>query len=147
MAFLNELLNNAREILTNPTVIFLGTITIFEIVPIKINPWSCVFNLLGNAINGTIIKEIAQIKEDIATIKKDQEEDNAENMRCRILSFARSCRRHDTHDTEEWNNIISQLRKYEAYVEEREIENGVIEENAAYLRELYHKRLVNNDFE
>ena len=143
---LSELLNYLREIVTDPTVIFLGTITIIDVAPIKIDPWKWLFKKIGLAINGELLKEIAQLKEDVATIKKDQEEDNAESMRCRILSFARSCRRHEKHDAEEWNNIISQLRKYEAYVDERNIENGVIEENAAYLRELYHKRLVDNDF-
>ena len=147
MDFLNELSNYIREIVTNPTVLFLGTSIAIDIAPIKIDPWKWLFKKIGQAINGEMLKEIAHIKEDIATIKKDQEEDNAENMRARILSFARSCRKHEQHDAEEWNNIISQLRKYEAYVDDRDIENGVIEENAAYLRELYHKRLVNNDFE
>lgn len=133
----------AKDFFTNPAVLLFGTITIFEVTPIKINPW----RWIGRKINGELLDEIEHVKSDISTIKKDQEEDNAENMRCRILSFARSCRKHDLHDAEEWNNIISQLRKYEAYVEERGIENGVIEENAAYLRELYHARLVNNDFE
>lgn len=147
MDILNELINSVIGFVTSPAVIVLGTITIFEVTPIKINPWKSIFKWIGNAINGDLMEEIKHLKEDVATIKEDQQEDNAENMRCRILSFARSCRRHDTHDAEEWNNIISQLRKYEAYVEERGIKNGVIEENAAYLRELYHERLVKNDFE
>lgn len=147
MELLNEMISNVISFVTSPAVIVLGTITIFEVTPIKINPWKRIFKWIGNAINGELLKEIEHLKKDVSTIKEDQQEDNAENMRCRILSFARSCRRHDTHDAEEWNNIISQLRKYESYVKERGIENGVIEENAAYLRELYHERLVKNDFE
>ena len=147
MEALNEITNYAKEIVTNPSVIIFGALTLVEITPIKINPWKTIFRWIGTAINGDLLKEIEHLKSDIATIKKDQEEDNAENMRSRILGFARSCRKHEVHDAEEWNNIISQLRKYEAYVEERGIENGVIEETAAYLRELYHKRLVNDDFE
>ena len=147
MEFLSDLTTQIRDLVTNPTVIILGTITIFEITPIKVNPWKRIFKWIGTAINGELIKEIEHLKKDVSTIKNDQQEDNAENMRCRILSFARSCRRHEYHDTEEWNNIISQIKKYETYVEERGIDNGVIEENAAYLRELYHDRLVNDDFE
>lgn len=143
MEILSLLVNFAKETLTNPAVVFIGTITIIEVTPIKINPWQWI----GRAINGELLKKLDKLEEDVTTIKKDQEEDNAENMRCRILAFAASCRRHEHHDAEEWNNIIAAIKKYETYVKERNIDNGVIEENAAFLRELYHERLVNNDFE
>lgn len=143
MENLNPLLNFLIETITNPAVILFGTITIFEVSPIKINPWKWI----GRAINSELIKKLDQVEKDVATIKKDQAEDNAENMRSQILSFAASCRRHEHHDAEEWNHIIAIIKRYETYVEERNIDNGVIEENAAFLRELYHKRLINNDFE
>lgn len=143
MEILNFLVNFAKETVTNPAVLLFGTITIFEVAPIKLNPWQWI----GKAINSELLKKLEQVEQDVATIKKDQEEDNAENMRSRILSFAASCRRHEHHDAEEWNNIISIIKKYETYTEERHIDNGVIEETAAFLRELYHKRLVNNDFD
>lgn len=147
MENLNPLLNFAVETITNPAVIFLGTITLVEVVPIKIHPWKWIGKYVGRVINGEMIQKLDQVEKDIATIKKDREEDNAENMRSRILSFAASCRRHEHHDAEEWNNIISAIKKYETYVKERKIDNGVIEETAAYLREIYHNRLVNNDFD
>lgn len=145
-----ELMNYIQEMINNPTIptiALIGAVTIFEIAPIKINPWTWLLKRIGNAMNGDLSQEIENLKEDITTIKKDQQEDNADNMRCRILDFASSCRRHEHHDAEEWNMIISLLKKYETYVKDREIDNGVIEENALYLRELYHKRLINNDFE
>lgn len=141
--YIQEIINNP----TLPTIALIGAVTVFEIAPIKINPWTWLLKRIGRAMNGELFQEIEQLKNDISTIKRDQEEDNAENMRCRILDFAGSCRRHEHHDTEEWNFIISQVKKYENYVKERGIDNGVIEENAKYLRELYHNRLLNNDFE
>lgn len=143
MENLNPLLNYVIETITNPAVILFGTITLVEVVPIKIHPWQWI----GRAINSELLKKIEQVEKNVAIIKKDQEEDNAENMRSQILSFAASCRRHEHHDAEEWNHIIAVIKKYETYVKERNIDNGVIEENAAFLRELYHKRLVNNDFD
>lgn len=140
---LNPLLNYLLETITNPVVLLFGTITIFEVSPIKINPWKWI----GRIINSEMLQQMEEVKNDIATIKKDKAEDNAENMRSQILSFAASCRRHEHHDAEEWNHIIAIIKKYETYVEERGIDNGVIEETAAFLRELYHKRLVNNDFD
>lgn len=147
MENLNPVTEFIVRTITNPPVVFLGVTTLLQISPIKINPWNWIFGKLGKAINSEMISKLDQVEKDISTIKKDREEDNADNMRCRILSFAGSCRRHEHHDAEEWNNIISQIKKYETYVKERHIDNGVIEETAVYLRELYHERLVNNDFD
>ena len=144
-----DLFDYVKEITTNPTFyILLGTAaTIFEISPIKISPWSWLLTRIGRAINRELLEKIDQMEENISIIKRDQEEDNAENMRHRILSFARGCRKHEHHDTEEWNIIMSLIKKYETYVVERHIDNGVMEENIKYLRELYHERLINNDFD
>lgn len=141
-----DLLELAKEIITNPSVLTIGSLTLIQWSPIKINPWDLLFKWLGNALNGQLLEEIEQLKSDVSTIKKDQEEDNAERMRSLILSFASSCRRGEHHDEEEWNYVISTIKKYETYCDDRHIDNGVIEETATYLRELYHERLKNNDF-
>lgn len=82
----------------------------------------------------------------ISEFKRDFEETKAQNKRWSILTFARSCRNGELHSREEWKHAISELAEYEAYTEKKKIENGVIEEDAKYLRELYHERNVKNDF-
>lgn len=82
----------------------------------------------------------------ISEFKRDFEETKAQNKRWSILSFARSCRNGEKHTREEWKHAISELAEYEAYTEKKKIENGVIEEDAKFLRELYHDRNVKNDF-
>lgn len=144
-----DVLDYLKELTSTPIFYILaGTAaSIVEVSKIKIYPWSWLFKKIGSLINGELIRKMEQMEKDIAIIKRDQEEDNAESMRHRILSFARGCRKHENHDTEEWNIIMSLIKKYETYVVERKIDNGVMEENIKYLRELYHKRLINNDFE
>lgn len=82
----------------------------------------------------------------ISEFKRDFEETKAQNKRWSILSFARSCRNGEKHTREEWKHAISELAEYEAYTEKKKIENGVIDEDAKFLRELYHDRNVKNDF-
>ena len=82
----------------------------------------------------------------ITEFKRDFEETKAQNKRWSILTFARSCRYGELHSREEWKHAISELAEYEAYTEKKKIENGVIEEDAKYLRELYHERNMKNDF-
>ena len=136
MEFLNGLYDFATN---NSTIVLLGAVTLVEIVPIKINPWSVLLKWVGDIING-------DLKADLANLKRDFEESKAESMRGNILNFSRSCRHGEDHSEEEWGHAISQIKKYETFCKERDIENGVIEETSAYLRELYHERLHKNDF-
>ena len=139
MKVLTELLEYIKEIVTNPWVILFGSITIVEFTPIKVNPWQKIFAWIRNLFLGEIISQLMELK-------RDFEETKAQDKRWHILSFARSCRQGEKHTKEEWNHAISELKDYEVYTKRKNISNGVIEENAKYLRELYQERLAKNDF-
>lgn len=128
-----------QEFVTHPGFVVLGAVTLFEIAPIKINPWKWLFKWLGRAING-------DIREDLTELKRDFEETKAQDKRWHILNFANSCRNGKQHSKDEWQHVMSELREYEAYTERKHIVNGVISEDAKYLRELYHERNIKNDF-
>lgn len=136
---LAEVLEYIKEIVTNPSVIFIGAITLIEVSPIKVNPWQKIFAWIRNLFLGEIISQLMELK-------RDFEETKAQDKRWHILSFARSCRQGELHTKEEWNHAISELKDYERYTKEKDIDNGVIEENAKYLRKLYNDRLTKNDF-
>ena len=136
---MTELLEYIKEFITSPSIIVVGAITLIEITPIKINPWQKLFAWIGRLING-------EMQKDLIELKRDFEETKAQDKRWHILSFARSCRQGEKHTKEEWNHAISELKDYEKYTKEKNISNGVIEENAKYLRELYQERLKKNDF-
>ena len=120
-------------------MVLFGAVTLVEVTPIKLNPWKWLFSWIGNAING-------DIRKDLSELKRDFEETKAQDKRWRILDFSDSCRRGETHTKEEWEHVISELKEYERYVLEKEIDNGVLDENAKYIRELYHERNIKNDF-
>ena len=128
-----------KDLATNPFVVLFGSATLIEWTPIKLNPWKWLFSWIGNAING-------DIRKDLSELKRDFEETKAQDKRWRILDFSDSCRRGEKHTKEEWEHVISELKEYERYVLEKEIDNGVLDENAKYIRELYHERNVKNDF-
>lgn len=128
-----------KDLATNPFVVLFGSATLIEWTPIKLNPWKWLFSWIGNAINGDIQKDLLELK-------RDFEETKAQDKRWRILNFADTCRRGQQHTKEEWEHVISEVKEYEQYVKEKNLDNGVIEENSKYLRELYHERNVKNDF-
>ena len=136
---------NLQEILSQMgsggigVVVFLA-LTLVEITPIKINPWTGLLHWIGKKIN-------ADLCSDLEKLKKDFEIKNANDLRWSILGFANSCRRGDRHSREEWEHAVDQMAFYEDYVKEHDIINGVITEDTRYLRELYHKISVENDFD
>lgn len=141
-----NILDYLKDIFTNPTVIIFGAITLFEIVPIKINPWSTLFRWIGKAINGELKEQLSDLSSDVLELKSDFEMKKAEDMRWEILEFANTCRIGNEHSKDEWRHVMNQVSEYEEYTERKGITNGVIEEDTRFLRELYHERNVRNDF-
>lgn len=135
-----------KDIFTNPTVIIFGAITLFEIVPIKINPWTTLFRWIGKAINGELKEQLSDLSSDVSELKSDFEMKKAEDMRWEILEFANTCRIGNEHSKDEWRHVMNQVSEYEEYTERKGITNGVIEEDTRFLRELYHERNIRNDF-
>lgn len=133
------LIDYLKDIFTTPSVIIFGAITLIEIAPIKINPWAALFKWIGKMING-------DLREQVMELKRDFEKKNVEDMRWEILNFANTCRRGTNHSKDEWRHVMDQLYDYEKYTEKKGITNGVIEEDAHFLRELYHERNLKNDF-
>ncbi len=139
MEIIKEIWGSLIDVFTNPSVVFIGAITLIEVTPIKINPLRMLFKWIGKAVNGDIQKDLSELK-------RDFEETKAQDKRWRILEFSRSCRNGVQHSREEWKHAISELAEYEEYTKKKNIINGVMEEDAKFLRELYRERNMKNDF-
>lgn len=139
MGILEILEKTLYGIATNPFVGCFLVVTLVEIVPIKINPWSSILRWIGSKTTGNL-------REIVWELKRDFEDYRANSLRWDILDFANSCRNGREHSKDEWRHVLDQLKFYEEYVEQHNINNGVFEEDAKYLRELYQERNKKNDF-
>lgn len=133
-------------IITTPSVAIFGALTLIEITPIKINPWKSLLKWIGNTINLDLKNQVNAMEKDLKELKVDCEKQNVANMRWEILNYTNSCRRGIHHSKDEWQHLLDQLSRYEAYTEEKGIINGVIDEDAKYLRTLYSECNKNNNF-
>lgn len=157
---MNELIIKLLDFITSPGVVLFGAVTLIEIVPIKINPWSGILKWIGKVVNAEDRKNIEKINNKIDKMQEHQtsiensvtemkheiEEDKAKEKRWHILDFVNSCRHGRTHTREEWNHVISELADYETFTERKGIKNGVIEEDAKYLRKLFQENNEKNNF-
>ena len=78
----------------NLTVIAIIFLSLVQITPIKINPWSRFFNWLGRTINKDVLAELKIVKEDLSGVHKEldsmkeaEEVREANAARNRILRF------------------------------------------------------------
>lgn len=123
-------ISEIRDMVTLGGVLFLLLTSIIQIAPIKINPWDRIFKWVGQKING-------EVREDLKGIRTDLDAHIVSEVRTNILRFANQCRKKTIHDLEEWAHVLDDCKWYENYIEEHTMQNGVIELNIEYLRELY----------
>ena len=128
--------------------------TIVEIAPVKINPWSKLAKMFGNAINGDVIKQLGEVKDDLKVLKErdakqdaEREMDKALDARRRIIQFADEIRRNIRHSEEHFNGVFDDIKFYKNYCREHpEFENDKAVSSISIIEDVYHKCIIENTF-
>lgn len=118
----------------------------FEITPIKLHPISSLVNWIGKAITKDIAGRITTLQDEVKDIRLQRMEDEKDRIRYEVLSFANSCRNHQRHTRDEYMHIIAVNDKYEKLLKETDDTNGVFKEEYEYIKNLYKKCQLENDF-
>ena len=113
--------------------------TLFEIAPIKIHPVTSILGWIGKKLTG-------DIRQDIADLRKDLDEQRMSNIRSLVLDFSNSCLNGRKHTKEEFDHILEENKIYETLVKQYKIENDVYAEAIAYIKRVYRKRMDKRDF-
>ena len=112
---------------------------LIQIVPIKINPWSALFQWIGKLITGNACSKIDDLIKQVDENEKDR-------IRWEILNFANSCRNGIKHTRDEFQHIITLRDKYQQLLEKTNDVNGVFDVEYKYILDLYAEQLEKNDF-
>lgn len=129
-------------------------LTMVQIAPIKINPWSALARLLGRAINGEVIGMLNDVKSAQAAsnarlnehIRLDDER-NADEHRTRILRFNNELIRSIPHTKEEFVDILADIDSYERYCDQHpDYKNNRAVHAIANIGRTYDERLLKHDF-
>ena len=103
---------NIQEILTDGGGILLVLLTLVEIAPIKINPWSALAKYVGRAMG------VEAIEKKLDSHIQADDERNADWHRARILQFNTELLRNILHTEEDFNEILYNIDCYERYCAE-----------------------------
>lgn len=145
---------NIQEILLGGGGVALLLLTLVEISPIKINPWSRLAKWLGRAINADVIKELETVKTTQTETRKRLEEhiktnekQEADNCRARILRFNNELIREIPHTKEEFVEALKDIDDYKRYCREhKDYENERAVHAIANIGRTYDERLEKHDF-
>lgn len=128
--------------------------TLVQITPIKINPWSAIAKWLGRAINADVIKGLDEVKtaqeatrEKLESHIKNDERSKADSCRARILRFNNELLRDIPHTKEEYIDALKDIDDYEKYCADHpDYKNNRAGHAVANINRVYAVRLEKHDF-
>lgn len=121
---------------------------------IKFNPITCMLNWIGSRTNKGINDKMDVLEAQVKEIHDRQklleqvaDEREAICYRVRILRFGDELRRGVKHSEESFNQVISDLDRYEKYCDDHPgFKNNKAKMAKKRIEEAYHKCLADNDF-
>ena len=121
-----------------------GILTIIEKSnKIKLNPITNAFRKAFKEEATKIVKplenEIANIKNDISKLGKEQQEYESRDLRRYILGFASEIRNGIKKTNDEYEDFFRAVDRYEELIKELKIKNGFVENEVNYVKSKYNK--------
>ena len=129
-----------QEIFASGGGVLVIAMTLVQIAPVKINPWSWLARTIGRAVNAEVIKKL----DDHITMDDRR---CADGHRARILHFNNELLRDINHTKEEFTEVLAEIDAYEEYCREHpEYPNNRAVLAIENIREVYKERQRKHDF-
>lgn len=143
-----------KELLAGGGGLLLVAMTLIQIAPIKVNPWSAIARAIGRAINKDVLDGLAEVKADQKETRrvlddhiKVDDTRNADAHRARILQFNNELLRDIPHTREDFIEILEEIDFYEKFCKEHpDYQNNRCTHAIANIGRVYDDRLVKHDF-
>lgn len=143
-----------QEFLTGGGVTLAVLMTLVQIAPVKINPWSAIAKGIGHALNADVMEQLKAVRSEQQQtraaldkhIQVDDERD-ADEHRYKILRFNTELLRDDKHTQEDFIEALAEIDAYEDYCRTHEgYKNNRAKHAIANINRVYDERLEKHDF-
>lgn len=143
-----------QEIVASSGCALAVLLTLVQIAPIKVNPWSAIGRVIGKELNGDVIAKLDKmegVQEETRKRLDDHihvdDERNADLHRARILQFNTELLRNIRHTEEDFNEILYNIDCYEKYCAEHpEYQNNRAVHAIKNIDRVYDECMENHDF-
>ena len=122
-----------------PELTILGAVTLIQISPLKINPWSWVAKMIRQIV-GT-----AQLEKRIDILSKDIAETRAKVIRKEITDFAEELKRGKQYHLAEFEEVSRLITEYRGLIKKHDIENGYGVAQMEYIEQYMKERSVSDE--
>lgn len=131
-----------------------GLLTIVEVTPIQLDPWSTLAKWIGKKLNADITEKVTKqadaledIKQQTTELSDQLEKKDAEDARNHILRFGDEVKNKVRHSEEYFNQILDDITKYEKYCDNHpQFQNAKTTVTKEIIKEVYAKCVRENDF-
>ena len=122
-------------------------LTLVQIAPVKIKPWSAIAKAIGTAIIADVLRELDTVTQKLDTHIRVDDERNADSYRTRILQFNNELLREIQHTREDFIEILAVIDDYESYCRDhKEYKNNRAVCAIENIKRVYMERLQKHDF-
>ena len=136
-----------QELLTGGGGLLVLALTVIQLAPIKVNPWSAIAKAIGRAINAEVLAELEQTWIRLDDHIRTDDERAADMHRARILRFNQELIRSITHTREEFIEVLTEIDRYQRFCREHpEYPNSRAVHAIANIGRVYDERLQKHDF-
>ena len=104
-----------QEIILKGLLSLVGSMTLVQISPIKVDPWSWLARKIGRAMNGELLDRMDNLEGVVKSIREIGDERAAKATRVRILRFGDEILHGVEHSKEHYDQILQDITEYEQY--------------------------------
>ncbi len=138
---------NIQQILGGGGGAVLILMTLIQIAPVKVNPWSWLARTIGKAINADVSVRLSEIEKKLDGHIDMDDKRTADGHRAQILHFNNELLRPISHTKEEFIEVLAKIDAYEKYCEAHpDYPNNRAVLAIENIREIYKDRLKKRDF-
>ena len=140
-------LEELKEICMQGGGLTLVLMTLIQIAPIKLSPWTWFGRMIGRAINGEVLEKVETLSKELKEIKEEDSEQWASLSRSHILRFGDELLHGMQHSKEHFDQILIDISKYEAYCDDHpNYKNNIANATINQIKKTYQKCLDENKF-
>ena len=136
-----------QELLTGGGGLLVLALTVIQIAPVRVNPWSAIAKAIGRAINAEVLAELERTRIKLDNHIKTDDERAADMHRARILRFNQELIRQIPHTREEFIDVLTEIDRYQRFCREHpDYPNSRAVHAIANIGRVYDERLQKHDF-
>ena len=135
-------------------LVIVGILTLIQITPIRINPWSAIGKWIGQFFTHDLIKNIQELNETVqaysarlSNLEHKLDEHNAIESRIRIIRFGDEISHNILHSKNHYDQILIDITSYEKYCNEnKNFKNDITGTTINIIKDKYREHSLNKSF-